>query len=245
MRRILFRWGGMTFYSYPTMLTIGIMAGLFAQQAAAARIGLEVARTTIATLLLLIPALFGARLLFVVSHWSAYVSQPRRIWQSSEGGAAMYGGLILVLPLSVLLLALLGIPFGRFWDTASFTILVGMIITRVGCFLNGCCAGMPTDRWYGVTLANDRGEWRRRVPTQALEAAWGLAVLLGALAIGSFPFGGALFLYTVSSYALGRIVLESWREQQDQAFGVRVNRFISLAFATISLVAALATVWRN
>jgi phosphatidylglycerol:prolipoprotein diacylglycerol transferase len=235
----------MSFYSYPTMLAIGIVAGLFAQQAAAARFGLDVPRTTIATLLLLIPALFGARLLFVVSHWSTYVAQPRRIWQSSEGGAAMYGGLILAVPLSVPLLAVFGIPFGRFWDAASFTILVGMIITRVGCFLNGCCAGMPTDRWYGLNLANDRGEWRRRVPTQALEAAWGMAVLLGALAIGAFPFGGALFLYTVSAYALGRIVLESWREQQDRAFGVTINRFISLAFATISLVAALATAWRN
>jgi phosphatidylglycerol:prolipoprotein diacylglycerol transferase len=245
MRRILFRWGGLSFYSYPTMLAIGIVAGLFAQQAAAARTGLNVARTTIATLILLVPALFGARLLFVLSHWSEYRTLPQRILQSSEGGAAMYGGLILAVPMSVPLLALLGIPFGSFWDTASFTILVGMILTRVGCFLNGCCAGMPTDRWYGVNLANDRGVWQRRIPTQALEAAWGLVVLVGALAIGSFPFRGALFLYTVSAYSLGRILLESWREQQDEAFGVRVNRFISLAFATLSLLAAIATAWRN
>jgi hypothetical protein len=54
-----------------------------------------------------------------------------------------------------------------------------------------------------------------------------------------------LFLYTVSAYSLGRILLESWREQQDEAFGVRVNRFISLAFATLSLLAAIATAWRN
>jgi phosphatidylglycerol:prolipoprotein diacylglycerol transferase len=245
MRRILFRWGGLSFYSYPTMLAIGIVTGLFAQQAAAARAGLDVARTTIATLLLLTPALFGARLLFVLSRWSVYRTQPRRILQSSQGGAAMYGGLILTVPLSIPLLAVLGIPFGSFWDTASFAILVGMIITRVGCFLNGCCAGMPTDRWYGVNLANDRGEWQRRIPTQALEALWGLLVLIGALAIGSFPVHGALFLYTVSAYSLGRVVLESWRERQDRAFGVAVNRFVSLAFVTISLLAAIAIAWRT
>lgn len=244
MRRVLFRWSGMIFYSYPTMLAIGIVAGLFAQQAAAARIGLDVPRTTIATLLLLIPALLGARLLFVVSHWSTYRRQPQRILQSSEGGAAMYGGLILAVPLSVPLLALFGVPFGGFWDAASFTMLVGMIVTRVGCFLNGCCAGKPTDRWYGINLANDRGEWRRRIPTQALEAAWGLVVLAGAIAI-AFPFAGAIFLCTVSAYALGRIVLESWREDQDRAFGIPVNGFISVAFVTLALATAFATVWRR
>jgi phosphatidylglycerol---prolipoprotein diacylglyceryl transferase len=245
MRRVLFRWGRLTLYSYPTMLTIGIVVGLFAQQAVAARIGLDVPRSTIATLLLLTPALFGARLLFVVSHWGEYRRQPRRIWQTSAGGAAMYGGLILAVPLSVPVLAILDLSFGAFWDAVSFTILVGMVITRVGCFLNGCCGGKPTNRWYGINLANDRGVWQRRIPTQPLEAAWGLIVLIGAVLIRSFPFPGALFLYTVSGYALGRVALESAREEQDQALGLRVNQVISFAFAAIALVVAIATAWRD
>ena len=56
-------------------------------------------RALTATLLLLPPALFGARLLFVIAHWPAYRQEPRRMWRASEGGAAMYGGLLVAVPL--------------------------------------------------------------------------------------------------------------------------------------------------
>src|SRR5688572_6094517 len=216
MRPVLFRWRGFMFHSYATMLALGVVLGLFAQQRAAARMGLDVARTTAAALVLLAPALFGARLLYVFSRWGEFRRAPRRIWRSAEGGAAMYGGLILAVPLSIPVLAALRVPFGAFWDAASYTMLVSLMVTRVGCFLNGCCAGKPTDRWFGVYLADDRGVWRKRIPAQALDAAWALLVLAGAFALERSAFAGALFLYTVAAYATGRIFLESTRDEQDR-----------------------------
>ncbi len=225
MRRVLFRWGRVAIYSYPAMLYLGLVLGLFAQHYATARNGLDTARTVIATLILLPPALVGARLLFVASHWRIYRRDPWRIWRHWEGGAAMYGGLLLAVPLSVPLLAMLRIPFGAFWDVASFTMLIGMTLTRVGCFLNGCCVGRPTHGWLGLTLPDHLGVWRRRIPTQILEAGWGLVLLAGAVTIwGLLPFPGALFLCTVGSYGAGRIVLESTREKPDRVRGRRAAR---------------------
>lgn len=80
-------------------------------------------------------------------------------------------------------------------------------------------------------------------PLRRSKPRGGIVVLAGAIAI-TFPFAGAVFLHTVGAYALGRLVLESWREQQDRAFGIRVNGFISMAFVTLALAAAFATVWR-
>lgn len=243
MRRVLLRWGNLTIYSYPAMLYVGMVCGVFGQYYAARLIHLDPARTLTATLILLVPALAGARLLFVVSHWSIYRREPRRIWRPSEGGAAMYGGFLLAVPLSVPLLAMLEIPFGSFWDVASFTMLIGMIFARVGCFLNGCCAGRPTDGWLGLQAPDHRGVWRRRIPTQILEGLWGLAVLAGAIGLwGRLPFPGALFLYTVAAYGAGRIVLESAREEQDQVLGLKLHRMLSTAFVAISLV-AFAVMW--
>ena len=243
MRRVLFVWGGWRVHSYPAMLYVGIVLGIYAQLGAARSLDLDAGRTLAATLLLLTTALLGARLLHVVAHWPVYRADPARILRFAEGGASMYGGVLVAVPLSVLLLPLLGLPFGAFWDTASFTMLVGMIVTRAGCFLNGCCAGRPTASRWGVSLPDYRGVWRRRVPLQALEAAWGLGVLAGACGLWSRrPFGGAVLLFTLGAYGAGRILLEPLRDETDRVMGTSVHRAISTGFVAIAL-GALAIAW--
>jgi phosphatidylglycerol:prolipoprotein diacylglycerol transferase len=243
MRRILFRVAGVPVYSYAAMLYVGIVCGMGAQQFAAVRDGLDPLRVLVATIALLVPALIGARLLYVATHWQIYRSDPRRIWKGFEGGAAMYGGLLLAVPLSVPVLAVFALPFGAFWDGASLTMLVGMCCARVGCFLNGCCSGRVTDGWLGVYLPNHRGTWARRIPTQILEGMWGAIVLGGAVVLHDrLPFAGATVLYTVAAYSAGRIALERTRQEQSVAFGVTLHGALSTVFIAVSL-AAVALVW--
>jgi phosphatidylglycerol---prolipoprotein diacylglyceryl transferase len=243
MRRILFLWFGRPIYSYPAMLYVGIVLGIYAQLYAALSIGLDVTKTLTATLLLLMTALLGARLLHVVPNWRTYRERPRRILKFSSGGASMYGGLLLGVPLSIPALAALQIPFATYWDTCSFAMLVGMIVTRAGCFLNGCCAGRPSSGWWGINLPNYKGVWRRRMPLQILEAAWGLFVLAGTVVLwGRLPFAGAAFLYALGTYGAGRIMLESLRDEQDRVLGISLHRAISTGFVAIALC-AFAFAW--
>jgi len=238
MRPVLFRCGRVSIHSYPAMLYVGIVLGVFAQAYAAHAGNLNPRRMIVATLILLVPALAGARLLFVLSNWDHYRGDLRRIWRRSEGGAAMYGGFLLAFPISVPLLAVLRIPFGAFWDLASFTMLIGMIFARVGCLLNGCCCGLPTAGRVGLYLPDLHGVWTRRIPTQILEGLWAFVVLAGAIALWQVvPFSGALFLYTVAAYATGRIVLESTRQEQDSLLQFRLHRMLSAAFVASSAVA--------
>jgi phosphatidylglycerol---prolipoprotein diacylglyceryl transferase len=238
MRRVLFNFGKLPVYSYPAMLYLGIVAGIYTQRYSAPLFGLEAARVEVATLLLLLPALAGARLLFVASHWRTYVRDRSRIWLSTEGGAAMYGGLLLAVPISIPLLAALHLPFGRFWDVASFTMLTGMIVARVGCLLNGCCSGRETSGWLGIELPDHHGIRKRRVPTQILEIGWGLMVSAGALGLLKVPtFPGAIFLYTLGAYGAGRILLEPTRERQDGLLGIGLHRVLSTALVAVSLAA--------
>jgi phosphatidylglycerol:prolipoprotein diacylglycerol transferase len=243
MRRVLFVWFGRPVHSYPAMLYVGIVLGIYAQLGAARAIGLDLGRILVATLVLLTAALLGARLLHILAQWPLYRAHPRRILRFAEGGASMYGGVLVAVPLSLPLLAWLGLPFGAFWDTASFTMLVGMIVTRAGCFLNGCCAGRPTDGAWGVELSDHRGVRRRRIPLQALEAAWGLGVLAGACGLWSRrPLGGAVLLYTLGAYGAGRILLERLRDEIDRVMGTSLHRAISTGFVVIAL-GALAIAW--
>src|SRR5271169_114546 len=205
MRPVLFRWRDRVIWSYPAMLYVGLVAGVVAGNLAAHAFGIDPFRVYIATLVLLIPALAGARLQWVLTHWDFYRRNLHRIWNRGEGGGAMYGGLPLAVLCSVPLLKALGLGLGAFWDVAVFTILVGMIFTRVGCLLNGCCAGRPSENWLSAYLPNRRGIWQKRVPTQVLEAFWaGILLLLAVQVRQLVPFRGALFLLVVASYAGGR-----------------------------------------
>lgn len=138
MRPILFQWRGLTVWSYPAMLYIGLVAGVVAGNVAAHAAGIDAFRAFVATLVLIVPALIGARLFYVASHWQLYRQSLWRICDRSGGGFAMYGGLPVVLLLSVPVLGALRLDFGAFWDVAAFTILVGMIFVRIGCLMNGC-----------------------------------------------------------------------------------------------------------
>jgi phosphatidylglycerol:prolipoprotein diacylglycerol transferase len=155
----------------------------------------------------------------------------------------MYGGLVAV-PVSVLLLAILHIPFWAFWDVATFTMLTGMIFARVGCLLNGCCGGRPTDSRFGMVLANHDGVRARRVPTQVLEATLAVILLgLAAILAASPAPPGSVFTGSLGLYAVVRLFLQPLREHQSRVAGVPALRAASavlLALALLSILPRLA-----
>jgi phosphatidylglycerol---prolipoprotein diacylglyceryl transferase len=241
VRRVLFRWRGFTVWSYPAMVYLGFIGAVVTGNLAAHAAGLDAFRVYVAMLVLAVPALIGARLFFVATHWDLYRGDVRQIWNRHSGGAAQYGGFLVVLPVSVPLLGALGLPIGAFWDVAVFGLLVLMIFGRAGCLLNGCCAGRPSHSWISLNLRNDAGVWARRVPTQCLEAAWALIILVLAVAERrAAPFPGALFLLVVAAYAAGRLPLESSRERQPAARPFTIHHAISVALLAISLAVLVA-----
>ena len=215
MRRVLFSWHGVDVHSYPALLYLGLVLGVYAGYGAATTMPIDPDRAAAATLILIAPALVGSRLWFVATHWQAFSDDPGRIWRRGEGGAALVGGLLLAVAVSPAVLAPLGLPFATFWDAATITMLVGMIFTRVGCLLNGCCAGRPSDGRLALNLPDHRGRWERRHPVQLLELASAVALLAGAAAIATAPpFPGAVFVFALAAYGCVRSVLNPLREPQ-------------------------------
>lgn len=242
MRKVLFSWHGRNVYSYPAMLYLGMVAGVFAGAYVAQLSGMDPNSFAVASVALIIPALVGSRLLFVFSHWDIYRRDLSRIWRRSEGGMAMYGGLILTVPLSVPLLRAMHLPFAEFWDAATFTILIGMIFTRVGCLLNGCCAGRPTSAWFGLNLPDHRGIWRRRIPTQILEMVWAAVILVAAvLMLHRKPPAGAIFCLAVIAYGGGRFLLEPLRDR-DTGRDTKILQTTSVLLVA-SALAGIVFVW--
>lgn len=92
-------------------------------------------------------------------------------------------------------------------DGWAVAIPLGQGIGRIGCFLNGCCYGKPTDSPYGVVL-----EGVLRHPTQLYEAVLDLSLagLLFSMRTSPRP-EGHLFRRFLVGYALIRFFLEFLR----------------------------------
>src|SRR5579884_155694 len=214
MRPVLFRWRKLTIRSYPTLLYLGLIAGVVAGNVVARADGIDPLRTYLATLILIFIALLGSRVLYIATHPSLLHSNLRVLWGRNQGGYSMYGGLPAALLASILILRMLRLNFGAFWDVAIFTILVGMTFARVGCLLNGCCCGRASKIFLAMYLPNSSAVWKRRMPTQLLEAL--LAELLlgcGVVLRAHIAAPGSLFLVLAAGYAAGRFALEFAREE--------------------------------
>jgi prolipoprotein diacylglyceryltransferase len=241
MRRILFRWNGVDIYSFPVMLYFGLLAGIFVGAYFAHRTGLDADRFIAATLILLVPMMIGARLLFVATHWALYARDLRRIWRRSEGGLSMYGGFSIAVPLSLPLLRWLELPFGAFWDAATFMVLTVLGFAKVGCLLNGCCSGRPTGAWYGLELADHHGMAQRRVPSQLLElACFAILFAMATTLRPHAPFPGAVFCATAVAYGVARYFLQTLRDEPSERHAGLIRLLV-----TGSLAATLIVIFSN
>jgi phosphatidylglycerol:prolipoprotein diacylglycerol transferase len=100
----------------------------------------------------------GARLFYVLTHtsdfsdnwWSSF-----NPFQGDEFGIAglnLYGGVILALIGIWVYCRVKKMSILDVFDFFSPTLGIGLALTRVGCFLNGCCFGIPTDLPWGVSF---------------------------------------------------------------------------------------------
>src|SRR5262245_31355826 len=95
-------------------------------------------------------ALVGARL---VGAWTAgqplpdLLASPQHWWQ---GNKSAYGGLLFGIAAGALTAWLRGLPVARYVDAAVPALALATVCARIGCFLGGCCYGVPTHSFLGV-----------------------------------------------------------------------------------------------
>lgn len=94
----------------------------------------------------LIFGVIGARLMFVIHYWNEkFANQPNPIFAVFDiraGGLEFYGGPLLVIPAVAIYLRYFAKASARWYlDITMPSLAWGLAITRIGCFLNGCCWG--------------------------------------------------------------------------------------------------------
>jgi len=111
------------------------------------------ARDPLAAFAFVVPAgIIGAHVLAVTEERGLRmppVSELRFAWQ---GASSMYGGLVAGIATGTAYGLLRRLPLRRFLDGCAPAMALGEGITRIGCFLAGCCYGVETDSWLGVSF---------------------------------------------------------------------------------------------
>ncbi len=141
----LFQLGPFTVHSYGLMVMLGFVAGIVLSSRLAKRRGLAGEALVDAAPVMLLASIAGARLLFVALNWGDFADRPWTILSVWQGGMSFHGGAIAGVASGIYCLKKRGLSPAMMVDAAAPGLAVGYAIGRIGCLLNGCCHGGPSD----------------------------------------------------------------------------------------------------
>ncbi|MBI2173645.1 MAG: prolipoprotein diacylglyceryl transferase, partial [Candidatus Omnitrophica bacterium] len=238
---ILFQWGPVTVYTYGLTVALAyICAAYFSSQAARRMppkwVAISAEQLWDFTSVILLGGLVGARIFFVGLHWDLFRSSLLEIFALWNGGLVWYGGFIGGWISAWLYTRFSRLDFWRVLDQFIPFAALGHAIGRIGCFLNGCCRGLPSTAWCAVTFP---GSAQPVLPTQLFEAL-GLLVIYGFLrglqTKGILEKRGQLFGIYLVSYGTLRFLIEFLRGDQSVAWlGLTLQQLISIGLFVIGL----------
>ncbi len=144
MYNVLLELGPFRVYSYGLMIAIGFLLCIHLVTRDANRQGIDSGTVHEIGFWALLCGVIGARLLHIIMFPQSYSWGNPLGWIALwNGGLVFQGALPAVLVYAVWTMRLRGIEFWKAVDIAFPYIPLGHAFGRVGCFLNGCCYGVP------------------------------------------------------------------------------------------------------
>jgi len=140
-----------TVKSYGLMMVIGFLAAVSLIRRLSRNITPDPRLITNAALYSLIAGVVGARVFYVAHHFDQFHGRGLlsvfAIWL---GGYELLGGVILAIAIIIFYLCYHKLPIRRYLDILAVGLMLALVFGRIGCFLNGCCFGKPTNLPWAV-----------------------------------------------------------------------------------------------
>ncbi len=140
----------LTVKSYGLMMVIGFLGAVFLIRRLSRNITPDPQLITNAALYSLIAGVVGARLFYVVHYPEMFRDDPLSVFAIWKGGLELLGGVVLAITVIILYLMYHKLPVRRYLDILAIGLMLALVFGRIGCFLNGCCFGKPTDLPWAV-----------------------------------------------------------------------------------------------
>lgn len=242
MHPILFKIGPITIYTYGVLIATAFFLGL-ALAARQARVeGEDPQKIMDLSFYILISAIVGSRLLYIVVEYKEYISNPLRIFKVWEGGLVFYGGFIMAMAVVIIYIRKHEMNLWKVGDILAPSVAIGQGVGRLGCFFAGCCYGRETDVSWAVIFKDPNTLAPMDVhlhPTQLYDSANGFIIFAILLILRKYKkFNGELFWTYTLLYAVGRFIVEIFRGDE-RGFVIEsflsTSQFIAIPLFIVSL----------
>ena len=223
MYPILIEFGFFKIFTYGLLVATGFLVAILLASSRAEKEGLDSQKVLDLCFYVMVSALLGARLLYVIVEYRYFLDSPLEIFKFWKGGLVFYGGLILGVLISLWYLKRNQMPMWKTADLLAPSIALGQLIGRWGCFFAGCCFGRKTDVAWGITFTDPRSLAPLEIslhPTQvylSLNAVFIFMFLMWLSKRKVFD-GQILWSYGIL-YSIGRFLIEYFRGD-DRGFPV-------------------------
>lgn len=182
----------------------------------------------------------GAKLLFLVSQVPYFVAHRDEITLSADtlrlllsGGMVFYGGLIGGLAAALIYMRKYHVPVATVFALVTPALPLFHGFARIGCFLTGCCWGVPSER-FGIAFTHSLAapNYEPLLPVQLIESGYNfLLFLLLIAAERRMRRRWMVFPLYAAGYAVMRFALEFFRGDDRMRgifFGMSTSQWVSI-----------------
>ncbi len=215
---IIFSIGNFDFHYYGLIMFFAILLGIAVIFLIAKKYCKDISVETLLDILpiIIISALFGARLYYVLMDFSYYSKYPMEIFAIWQGGISIHGALIGGVVCGIILAKKMEFNFFKYADIFSFGLLIGQAVGRFGNYFNCEAFGKPCDLPFKLYIPESHRpleyfQYEYFHPTFLYESVWNLISFCLLFYIfrkcKKLKEGSIFFLY-LTFYSVGRFFIE-------------------------------------
>jgi phosphatidylglycerol:prolipoprotein diacylglycerol transferase len=252
---------GLPIYGYGAMLCLSVIVGRLLAVRLAERDGMDGGLMSRGCVWILASAFVGARLLCVVTEPDQF-DQAIDVFKWWKGGVVAYGGFLGGLLGAIVFSRIHGVRLLAWADCAVPSLCLGLMLTRIGCLLAGCCFGQPWDGPWAVRFPAGSPAFEQQAlqgllpagaaqslpvhPTQVYESLVGLALLSVVMAVRRRQkFPGQVLAAFFLGYAVLRYAIEVVRADAGRGSIGPFSTSQLIALVTLPAAAFFYVSWRR
>ena len=249
MNRVFFSVGPITIYWYSVLIIISVLIGYFFSIKEAEKNGLKKEFISDLVFYLVIIAILGARVYYVIFNFSIFRDNILDIFKIWEGGLAIYGAILS----SIIFILYYSKKKGKnpllVLDTLTPYLILGQAIGRWGNFFNSEAHGSITTLEHLQKLLLPqfiiKGMYingNYYIPTFFYESIWcliGFIILILVRKKDKYNHPGKILFTYFIWYGIGRFAIEGLRTDSLYFFSIRVSQIVSIIFTIIGIVGLL------
>lgn len=249
---LLHIYGPFSIHSYGLFIIIGLIAFVefIKRDKRFIRLGIEKKLNSIIMVGAAI-GLLGGRLLYIITEQNQWcLADICAFW---NGGYSVLGGVVALALFEPLYLRYCKIPILPFADIIGIYAPLLLAISRLGCYVAGCCYGIPTTSWLGVYYSDTSclaPLGIRLHPTQLYSAAllFAIFLLFYGLLRNIFQRPGQLFFCYLAFQGSERFIVDFWRADRLLFSGmpwVSLHQLIAIGLMATGIIGFFAVSRRN